>query len=762
MKRRIVFSIAVAGIAAISSQIVLVRELLIVFCGNELSVAFILASWLIGGAAGSAILGALADKFKTKTEILGACQAALALSLPLAIVAARSVRPILGINPGEIVPLALIACASLAVLLPSCLVFGFMFSVASRAYKADSAAGARAIGEVYVIESLGAMAGGVVTSFVLIKYFSSIQIIAALSLLLAAASFILLRSSIKSVPRRILVASAALIFIANAALWILGGWAAIESCLLKKQWLPEELLASKNSIYGNVTVTRRLGQFSFFDNGLHLYTVPDAQPAEEAVHFALLEHPDPRKVLLIGGAAGGLLEEALKHPVEKIDYIELDPLIIKMAKDYLPQEYSRPLSNPRAFAIFEDARRYIKRTDKKYDVIIIDLGDPYTAQLNRFYTLEFFKEAGGVLADGGVLSFGLSSSDSYIGKELADMLGSIYATLGRVFADVKIIPGQMAYFLASSKIGVLTNDHKVLMARAAERGVELKYVREYYLFWRMSPELTSYTYGVVRARGNIEIHRAFRPSAYYYGLKSWASRFKDSYFKNILNAVTPKNVWSTIWILYAIILASGLYGIGVSVASNRPVILSVFANGFSQMALQVVMLLAFQMIYGYMFYKLGAILTAFMAGASGGGYFGIRACARRDERGTRRLVILLESGLSVYPLLLCLLLSYLAGPVSGIVGWAGSNVIFVLMSAFSGFLGGAIFPAACKLCLSQDSQIGRVAGANYGTDLFGACAGALFTGVFLIPVLGIPQTCLAVTGLNFSILLVFAAREAIR
>ena len=306
MQIAIIFSIILTGFTAMVSQIVFMRELLIVFYGNELSIAFILASWLIGGAIGASLLGGLADKIKAKISVFSLCQLALAVAIPSNILAIRSIKAALKMNPGEIMPFFPMAISSFVILAPVCVVLGFAFSLACRIHKEGEGAGAVNIGTVYVLESVGAMAGGLAASFVLIRLFGSFQIAAILGILLSIAAAWLVYSSRGAKARAVLLAACMAIALVALGTWSCNGLHALDGRSLARQWRGYELIASKNSIYGNIAVARNASQYSFFDNGLHLYTVPDKQTAEEAVHFALLEHPDPKTVLLIGGGVGGL------------------------------------------------------------------------------------------------------------------------------------------------------------------------------------------------------------------------------------------------------------------------------------------------------------------------------------------------------------------------------------------------------------------------------------------------------------------------
>ena len=86
----------------------------------------------------------------------------------------------------------------------------------------------------------------------------------------------------------------------------------------------------------------------------------------------------------------------------------------------------------------------------KYDVIILAIGDPFTALINRYYTVEFFKELKQIFNPDGIFSFSVSSSENYLNEANRKFLRTINSTLKEVFVDVKSIPGDQHLFLASS------------------------------------------------------------------------------------------------------------------------------------------------------------------------------------------------------------------------------------------------------------------------------------------------------------------------
>ncbi|MCX5666871.1 MAG: hypothetical protein NTY34_00940 [Candidatus Omnitrophica bacterium] len=770
MKRIITFSIILTGFTAMASQIIYMRELLVVFYGNELSISFILAGWLIGGALGSAVFGRLADlpslRPRNDISVFALCQIALGLLLMAGIVAVKFIRTFLGINPGEIVGLFPIIAASFAILAPVCILMGFMFSLGCRIYHVDPRGvvmvkvngvgkngDANLIGSVYILEAVGSIIGGAVTSFILIQLLSALHIVAIFACLNFFAAFLLSRmafvyqkmgtgsfSNSADKERKMnpspFFSISLFVLVMIVALWSFGGLKTIERYSLKKQWPGYKVLDTKSSIYGNIIMANRGEDYSLFNNGLRLYTIPDKPGSEEAVHLALLEHRDPKRVLLIGGGIGGLIEEILKHRVERVDYVELDPSIIEISAKSLPESYYRALKDPRVSIKNMDGRFFVKNAKEKYDCVIVHTGDPYTAQGNRYYTAEFFNEARKALKVGGLISFGLTSSESYISKSLAEFLKSIYATLRSVFKEVLVIPGETAYFLASDSAGGLTYDYKILEERTKERSLDTQYVRDYYLFSKLSPEKTAYFEKVMTGWKSAVINHDSKPASYYYGLIFWTTLFRDSVFSNALRSVTESVIWRSIGVFIIMLTA---VSIAYRKSFKRAALMAVMTGGFSSMAFQLLILLTFQTMYGYLFYELGIILTAFMAGMALGAIFVIKFMP--ETKQDRTFLIAVQGDFIIFSILLGVIFSKFC-----------PDSLFPVLSVIAGSIGGAQFAIANKILLGRKKDVATVGGLSYGVDLFGSFLGALLTGVFLIPILGIPKTCFAVALINAAVI----------
>ena len=134
----------------------------------------------------------------------------------------------------------------------------------------------------------------------LLRFLEPFQIAGVVLVLnLLMASVLLLRMS----RRQVLVAAAAAALLAIFLLVRVAPW--MESSALAHEWRGFHLLESRDSIYGNLAVTETGNIRSLYENGLIVANSPDESAAEESVHYALLEHPAPRRILLIGGGASG-------------------------------------------------------------------------------------------------------------------------------------------------------------------------------------------------------------------------------------------------------------------------------------------------------------------------------------------------------------------------------------------------------------------------------------------------------------------------
>ncbi|MCK5258821.1 MAG: hypothetical protein KAJ69_04815, partial [Thermoplasmatales archaeon] len=377
--QRVKWAIFFSGLAAVIAQTLVIREGLALFGGYELVSGILLCFWLVWGGLGSFIFTKL--KLKSNPEKTYALLLLiLGFFAVISITFIRFALKIFSLPFGEVISLDRIVLISAISLAPVCLVFGALFPAASKILAPE---------KVYLLEGIGAFLGGIIISFILIQILPPYGILLIVVFFLTVCAFIMIKKP------GLLVFSFVLLLLFTKV-------NDVEQYSRKTQMGGQNLVALRESKYGMIAITKHHAQLNFYINGVYDFSCPDIYTSEEAVHYPLLLHEMPRKVLLVGGGIGNCITQISKHPdIKEITYLEFDPLLFKMGEEYIGENLKdfRNLN-----VIFGDARFFIKNTKEKYDVIIINLPDPVNAQLNRFYTQEFFAEAKRIMNTRGIVS----------------------------------------------------------------------------------------------------------------------------------------------------------------------------------------------------------------------------------------------------------------------------------------------------------------------------------------------------------------------
>ncbi len=730
-------ALTLIGFSAVIGQIVLVRELIVVFNGNEMSLGIMLAAWLFWTAAGTSLTGSLKLGKERARRAVALLECLLAVSLPPTVWALRVSKAVFQIAPGELVGPVPMLLSTLACLSLFCVVSGALFVVAARMFEQECAVTSRlAASSAYLFEALGSGLGGIVAGLVLLRFLESFHIAMIVAIFnLSMAAVLWLRMS----RNQIAITALAAALCASLLLVYLAPWLDLSS--RARLWQGFQVLGSRDSNYGNLTVTQTGEIRTIYDNGLILANAPDESAAEEAVHYALLEHPAPRKVLLIGGGVNGSIAQTLQHPtIDRIDYVELDPALIAMARQFFPAQYDAWASDPRVHTHYADGRRYVKTTGDTFDVIVLNVPDPQTAQLNRYYTAEFFRSARDHLAPGGLLALELRSSEETISPDLAEFLRCIQRTLNEVFPYTVAIPGETIHFFAATQPGVLTDNPKILISRLRERKLQTQYVREYFIPFRMMPDRMTQVREQLQPLASTPVNRDFVPIAYYFDIVLWSAQFKTGY-SNWFRMAAPirfANVIVATLIVLLLAAASTALMRDRERRAQSAAAYCVAATGFTLITLQILLLLAFQFIYGYVYHQLTILIAMNMAGIAVGSWLGIRRAGRHHRTpfsamATNQVLLALSAPALIFIVSLLATFSGMAAT------WLAAQCIFPALAALSGILGGYQFPIASQIFLHDNSGTNKL-GTLYAIDLLGGCVGALLVSTYLIPVFGFWRT----------------------
>ncbi len=166
----------------------------------------------------------------------------------------------------------------------------------------------------------------------------------------------------------------------------------------------KEKLFETQSMYQRIEIyeTEGFGKLLVLEGTVQLVEQGEESYHEPLVHPALLAHPNPRKVLVIGGGDGGTLREVLKHKtVEKAVMVEIDEMVVEISKIYLGIDRGA-FDDPRAEVVIGDGVEFVKNTNEKFDIVIVDSTDP-VGPARQLFSEEFYRAAYNALNDDGIL-----------------------------------------------------------------------------------------------------------------------------------------------------------------------------------------------------------------------------------------------------------------------------------------------------------------------------------------------------------------------
>jgi spermidine synthase len=457
-----------------------------------------------------------------------------------------------------------------------------------------------------------------------------------------------------------------------------------------------EVAYYEESRYGRIEVHQADGQQTLFLDGVPLFSSQNLTLAEETVHYPLSQLDMVNQILLIS-AEGGIMKEIAKYQPEQVDYVEIDPRItqVQFKFDLLKKLPSLNL-------IHQDGRAFLKATDKAYNAILLNVPEPDTFQLNRFYTVRFFELARNRLEPDGIFLFSVSGIDNYLSKAQRQKISSLHQTARTQFENVLMLPGDRIYFLCRN--APLSPDIPNLLA---EKGIKTTYIQGYFYGNMTKSRIDRLQDEVIP---DAPVNRDYAPNMIRIMFSEWFSQYASS---------------PTLFMALIALLA-GVYFILIT---REEFVL--FSTGCLTMGSETLVIFAFQIFFGYIYYQIGLIVTVFLAGLLPGAVFGERL------RRYGRQVLMITDALLIALLLFFIASVYMLGDHLPL----GSFLVFgFLVSAACG----CQFPVALYLRGSNQSA----AIQSFSADLIGAAAGTLITSVLLIPYVGILWTAAALAGIK--------------
>jgi spermidine synthase len=440
--RVVVAGIGVSGIAAMIYQIAWTRVLLLSIGSSVYAFSLIVTAFICGLALGSLIISKFIDRRRDLVLWLALMQGAIGISA-LLIVPLLGKLPIFiaeimfsSYKPFQHIYFTQFAIVFVLILIPT-FMMGAAVPMAIKICTTDVRRVARFFGNVYAVNTLGAIIGSFMAGFILIPWLGAQNsIFIAVAMNITAAGVILLYAPSLTSPRRLAGALATAV-IAVLVWYPISQWDA--SVLSSGPFLYAHRykdISAKKGIDLRAAMKEGI-QTLYFKEGLHAVVAvqktsegnlalqvngkTDASSRGDAAtqlmlgHLPLLLHQGAEDVLVIGLGSGMTLGAVERYPVKEVDVVEIEPAVVEASR-YFNDFSGDPLNDPRANLIVADGRNHLALTSRQYDVIISEPSNPWISGMANLFTREFFDLAKKRLQKGGLMcqwvhAYSMSSLD---------------------------------------------------------------------------------------------------------------------------------------------------------------------------------------------------------------------------------------------------------------------------------------------------------------------------------------------------------------
>jgi spermidine synthase len=449
ISRHVLATFTITGFCALAAEVVWTRMLSLALGTTVYAFAIMLATFLLGLGAGSAVFARLAQRTRRPGTILGLAVAGVGLGVFLSLAIFGKI-PFLymeifqRLRPGweGLLWMQLLLCG-ITVLVPAFLMGG-LFPLVARLYARDISRVGSEIGRVYAFNTIGSIIGSVAGTFLFLRVLGTETSLLVLGSAYVAAGVAVLLN-IAEFRRR-----------ASRLCGALGVAAFAVLVLLASPGIDKKILTSGVYIYAPVYRTveglkdhMRRASILFYDEGvdatvsiegfrgelsLLIDGKADASTGNQdmrtqvlVAQLPLLLHPTPQKVLVIGLGSGVSLGSSETHDVKRIDCVELLDNVVE-ASAYLRRYNFDCLADPRANLIVGDGRNHVLLTHEKYDVIISQPTNPWISGVGDLFTQEFFRLTKERLRPGGIMcawfqTYNMGDRDV---RALVKTFGSVY------------------------------------------------------------------------------------------------------------------------------------------------------------------------------------------------------------------------------------------------------------------------------------------------------------------------------------------------
>jgi len=690
------FIFILLGIVTSISQIVLLREFSFSIAKNEL--AFIIAAgfWIIFCAIGSIIKVTRRFHGMAMPVISSLCFFASISGIHLS-------KSLAGIKYYETPGLGFILVSGILLIGPSALICGNIFKWLVEEHLEKKAMQNDTFARFFAFEAIGFFIGGLIFTAYLNNYTNPLFFSPLPNLLILGRK--------KGIKKFITVALIVLFSLSSFKTFKL---------ILKKEFANANITANLGSRYGPVFLMEKDKIRTIFAAGSLLASSEDKSSVEEFIHISLSakETLEKKKVLFIGSALSGQIEEILKYNPELIDCLQLNPEITKLSRDKLKHPDRKKVS-----FITDDPARYLKNINKLYDAILVSMPAPSSLSLNRYFTEEFFQLIKQRIKPKGIFSFFIPSKREILSPQFARFNSSIINAVDKVFTNRIIIPSDSMIIIASVDQPITNSG---LLENFSKSGINTDFFTYYHFKDYLNPSIRRYTESM--------LDKTITPNTYLNptGFINYLILEQMKFYPNLKINFTKVKKAIFIFLIFMALALTIIH----KLFKKASCLLNIGIIGFTSISLSSIIYALFQIYCAALFWKLGLLIALFMLGLS----TGVLLINRLRSQPSGIISIVYLGWISV---VLTLLLSL--GKIDSL---PFKEEIFYLFSFICGVLTGGSYPILAGNLRRNNFNIKNVTTVIYSADLTGAFLGTIFCGVLLIPFLGIPASLMVILILN--------------
>ncbi|RMG04848.1 MAG: polyamine aminopropyltransferase, partial [Nitrospirae bacterium] len=244
----------------------------------------------------------------------------------------------------------------------------------------------------------------------------------------------------------------------------------------------EEILHASETAYQRLEIMKlgSYGKALILDGKLQSAESDEFIYHETLVHPSMITQGSPEKVLIAGGGEGATIRECLRYPsIKKVVMVDLDGEVVEACKVHLNEWHRGAFDDTRVEVYYEDARRFIRESDEKYDVIILDLPEPMEeGPAIMLYTREFYKEVSDHLLPGGVMvtqATTVSTNNYQAFSIIHNTIETVFPIVRGYWTSVPSFFVPWGFIFASNERDPLSLDNKELERRVSQISGDLRF-----------------------------------------------------------------------------------------------------------------------------------------------------------------------------------------------------------------------------------------------------------------------------------------------